>query len=586
MAKMFVHYNGSIDNFKRIANYATLYNNSIVFISGGNEEEGAAIYTHGKFYANIKEVEDLAADLAALKIIKGVSVDGKNQRIAADHNGIIDFTSDDNSTVSVVGTSTGIKIGLNSAFVKRVTDAEGNITSVSNRVTAIEGTANDASSVNSIPGAKKYAEEKAATAKSEAISDAEGKVNAAKSAVIGANGDGASASTIFGAKKYADEAAAAAKSGAEATASADATSKADTAEQNAKNYADGLKTAIDAAYAKADEDTLAAAKAYADQAELDAIATAGTNADSKISAAIGALKGDKAGEDDHVKVQVVTKGGQVDSVVVTTDDIASAATLAKVKADVDAFFKDALKDGAEQVKDTLKEIQDYINSDVEGAATMAGSIQDAKNAAAAAQGAADTAQGEVDALEGIVAGVKATAEAAATKVALQEEIDRAKGAEQNLQAAINVINGTEAGSISKAVADAKSTIDAYTVNGKAISTNPVLGAADIKVATDKTVAQAISALETAVGEGGSVTTQINSAIDKLDAEITSADGSHVTVKVTEVNGVITAVNVTENDIASAQGLANAVTEIGKKVNKADYDTKVAELEAMWVWEEL
>lgn len=77
MAKMFVHYNGSVDNFKKIANYATLYNNSIVFISGENEE-GAAIYTHGKFYANIKEVEDLAADLAALKIIKGVSVDGKN----------------------------------------------------------------------------------------------------------------------------------------------------------------------------------------------------------------------------------------------------------------------------------------------------------------------------------------------------------------------------------------------------------------------------------------------------------------------------------------------------------------------------
>jgi hypothetical protein len=55
MAKMFVHYNGSIDNFKKIANYASTYNNSIVFISGV-EGEGAAIYTHGKFYANIKDV--------------------------------------------------------------------------------------------------------------------------------------------------------------------------------------------------------------------------------------------------------------------------------------------------------------------------------------------------------------------------------------------------------------------------------------------------------------------------------------------------------------------------------------------------
>lgn len=43
-------------------------------------------------------------------------------------------------------------------------------------------------------------------------------------------------------------------------------------------------------------------------------------------------------------------------------------------------------------------------------------------------------------------------------------------------------------------------------------------------------------------------------INKLDAEKTSTGGSHVTVKVTEVDGVITAVNVTESDIASATGL--------------------------------
>ena len=48
-------------------------------------------------------------------------------------------------------------------------------------------------------------------------------------------------------------------------------------------------------------------------------------------------------------------------------------------------------------------------------------------------------------------------------------------------------------------------------------------------------------------------------IDKLDAEVTSTDGSHVTVKVTEVDGVITAVNVTESDIASAQALADEVS---------------------------
>ena len=48
------------------------------------------------------------------------------------------------------------------------------------------------------------------------------------------------------------------------------------------------------------------------------------------------------------------------------------ATLAEVKEDVDAFFKDATISTA--AKDTLKEIQDYIASDVEAAAAMTASI--------------------------------------------------------------------------------------------------------------------------------------------------------------------------------------------------------------------
>lgn len=76
--------------------------------------------------------------------------------------------------------------------------------------------------------------------------------------------------------------------------------------------------------------------------------------------------------------------------------------------------------------------------------------------------------------------------------------------------AIAVLNGTEAGSVSKAVADAKATIDAYTVNGKAISTSPVLKATDITLGTytsvddnninitaSTTLADAIKALEDA-----------------------------------------------------------------------------------------
>lgn len=47
------------------------------------------------------------------------------------------------------------------------------------------------------------------------------------------------------------------------------------------------------------------------------------------------------------------------------------------------------------------------------------------------------------------------------------------------------------------------------------------------------------------GDSGSIATQIATAIQALDAEITSNDGQYVTVKVTEVDGKITAVNVTD-----------------------------------------
>lgn len=56
---------------------------------------------------------------------------------------------------------------------------------------------------------------------------------------------------------------------------------------------------------------------------------------------------------------------------------------------------------------------------------------------------------------------------------------------------------------------------------------------------------------------------ISTAIKDLDAEANSTDGKNVQVKVTEVAGKITAVNVTETDIASAQSLAALTTEVAE-----------------------
>ena len=86
-------------------------------------------------------------------------------------------------------------------------------------------------------------------------------------------------------------------------------------------------------------------------------------------------------------------------------------------------------------------------------------------------------------------------------------------------------------------------------------------------AAKKDVADRLDVIEGADTVEGSVKKALKDAkdytdaeIDKLDAEVTSTDGSHVTVKVTEVDGVITAVNVTESDIASATELT---AEIGR-----------------------
>ena len=102
------------------------------------------------------------------------------------------------------------------------------------------------------------------------------------------------------------------------------------------------------------------AKAYADGLVADL--------DANVSSAAG----------QKLTVNVVEVDGKITEVNVTDNDIASAATLAALKEDVDLFFKDA--SFAADAKDTLKELQEYITSDVAGAASMAESIAANKTA--------------------------------------------------------------------------------------------------------------------------------------------------------------------------------------------------------------
>ncbi len=66
------------------------------------------------------------------------------------------------------------------------------------------------------------------------------------------------------------------------------------------------------------------------------------------------------------------------------------------------------------------------------------------------------------------------------------------------------------------------------------------------------------------GAGADVDAKILAAIQALDAEETSTDGTNVQVKVTEVDGKVTAVNITTDNTVNSDDVANAIeTEIGK-----------------------
>lgn len=134
--KMFVHYPGTVDAFKALSNIAEYYN-KIVFIKGGADGQGAAIYTHGEYYTSAHDVEAL---VGSLKAISGVMVnsDRNTLKVATTHDGVLNFCAD-GETVAVTMDGPGITISVSKAFRDRVTALE---TSLGVPVTNENGKAN------------------------------------------------------------------------------------------------------------------------------------------------------------------------------------------------------------------------------------------------------------------------------------------------------------------------------------------------------------------------------------------------------------------------------------------------------------
>jgi hypothetical protein len=149
-------------------------NGLIVFIKdSANAGKGACIYAQGMFFA------DFSSLISALAYVKGIKI-GTQLYNAAQGGGYIAFEAADPATIQLNASSNGIKVGLTEAFVEKVND----VVAQSATIFGDYLKSSDYSSLQGLIG----------TAKAEAIST-----------VVGKSGDASSANTIYGAKKYADE---------------------------------------------------------------------------------------------------------------------------------------------------------------------------------------------------------------------------------------------------------------------------------------------------------------------------------------------------------------------------------------------
>lgn len=143
----FIYYTGTILDFQARTDKSD-FDNSIVFIKGGTNGTGAAIYTHGSYFANVKDINDT---LGGLKYISKIRV-GNTTAEANGKDAILEFVPVDPTTIAVDASSGKVTIGLTKDFTDKVNGK------------ADVGTSSDTASSNTIYGVKKYSDAAVLTA--------------------------------------------------------------------------------------------------------------------------------------------------------------------------------------------------------------------------------------------------------------------------------------------------------------------------------------------------------------------------------------------------------------------------------------
>lgn len=353
--------------------YPATYQDKIVFIGNGE-----CIFTRGMYFANFNEL--ITAYVAGMNFLKGVTVDGTSYNAAAG-GGYVAFEATDPATVGISVSNGKITIGLTTAFLNNITNLGTEITNIKNNYATIsamntaigdakdelKGTSSDTHNSATIEGAKKYADRTA---------------DAKKSEVIGTSGDASSADTVYGAKNFAQEKVNGVATTLIGTAS-DATDKstiygaknfatnaANTAESNAKGYADTKKSEVigNASTDTKDSKTIEGVRKYVEDK------TANIASDSRVQ---GVENRVKAIEDDYLVEQdktdltglINTEKGRVD-VLVGSDTGKSARAIVQ-----DEVAKQLTSENISDSFDTLKEIAEWLSSHPEDVTAMNEAIE-------------------------------------------------------------------------------------------------------------------------------------------------------------------------------------------------------------------
>ena len=212
------------------------------------------------------------------------------------------------------------------------------------------------------------------------------------STVVGVSGDTSDKDTVYGAKKYADEKAAAAQSAAESTAKNYTDAEIDKVEAELlkiNNNLTGDKT-VEGTVNYRIEEALKAAKAYADQSEADAISAVVGDADDV--AADNTVYGAKAYADKAVEDGIKEYKAGVDATIGT---LPTNKTVAQAIADAQA--------AAEKVANDNKADVIGVSGDASSADTIFGAKKYAEEKASAAEQAAkDYTDDEIEKVNGSI----------------------------------------------------------------------------------------------------------------------------------------------------------------------------------------